>query len=72
MTSAASTPNFNPLSPPQLCIVFNSSQSADVQQYINSIETRLLQVKSDISKLGPTATRQADLSYLQDKYTKQD
>lgn len=54
-----------------LCLRFNSSQSGDVQLYISSIETKLDQVRTDISALGTNSKNQPDLTYLRDKYHRQ-
>lgn len=65
---------FNSQDPPTentLCLVFDPSQSEDVQLYISSIQTKLENVRNDISALGSTSKNRADLTYLKDKYHRQ-
>lgn len=60
----------NPNTQAQLCIVFNDSQAADVASYIASIETKLEQVRQNITSLQD-GNNKRQLNNTASQYAKQ-
>jgi len=55
----------------QSCIIFNSSTSTDVQNYISAIEARIGNTTQQIQNLASTSSNKANLAYIAGLYVKQ-